>query len=127
MAIKFRGETYGELDFAKITPAEVSAIEKQVRMSWPKIKRAMQTCVCEHGKQAHERKDDQGELTDVTSCTSCACEELEPDIPSEVSTAMLWVSVKRHVPTVTFREVADTPYADLAADDEPAEEPENPT
>jgi hypothetical protein len=38
----------------------------------------------------------------------------------------VWLSIKRHLPTVTFRDVADTPYDELA-DDEPAQEPENPT
>jgi hypothetical protein len=128
MAIKFRGEKYAELDFNKITPGEVGALEKQVGMVFPKIRRAAEVCVCDHGRNDHLHKDDAtGEPTDDTSCVKCeSCDEHLPSLPSDVSTALVWLAIKRHLPTVTYREVADTSYDDLA-DDEPAQEPANPT
>ena len=127
MAIKFRGEKYADLDFSKITPGEVRILERQVGMEFPLIQRALKTCVCGHTRTDHEHKDAQAELTDDTSCVKCeACPEFAPKIPSDVSTTLMWLSIKRHLPTVTYREVEDTPYEDFA-DDDPAEEPENPT
>jgi hypothetical protein len=128
MAIKFRGEKYDDLDFNKITPGEVGALEKQVGMVFPKIRRAIDMCVCDHGREDHAHKDDAtGEPSDDTSCVKCeSCAEHLPSLPSGVNTALVWLAIKRHVPTVTYREVADTPYDELT-DDEPAQEPENPT
>jgi hypothetical protein len=83
--------------------------------------------VCDHGLEDHRHKDAAGELSDDTSCVKCSsCPEHSSSLPSDVNTALVWLSIKRHLPTVTFREVADTPYDELA-DDEPSQEPENPT
>jgi hypothetical protein len=126
MGIKFRGEKYDNLDFDKITPGEVGALEKQLQMEFPVIQFALKSCVCGHQRDAHLHKDDNAELTDDTSCTKCElCSDFSAKIPSSFSTALVWMAVKRRIPTVTYKEIADTPYDELADDE--AEEPANPT
>lgn len=128
MGIKFRGEKYATLDFEKITPGEVGALEKQLGMEFPVLQRALRACVCGHPRDRHEHKDDAGELTDDTSCVKCedeSCPEFSAKIPSTFSTALVWLAIKRRIPTLTFKEIADTPYDELADDE--AEEPANPT
>jgi hypothetical protein len=127
MGIKFRGETYADLDFNRITPGEVKVLERQVQMDFPTIQRALTICVCGHGRiESHTHKDDAATVTDETSCTKCeTCPQFMPKLPSDISTTLMWLAIKRHLPTVTYREVEDTPYEDFADDE--AEEPANPT
>ena len=128
MGLKFRGEKVSAMDFSKITPGEVRILERQVGMAFPLVQRAMKTCVCGHLRNDHDHKDDNAELTDDTACVKCdaSCDEFAPNVPSDVNTTLLWLGIKRKVPTVTYKEIEDTPYEDLA-DDEPDEEPANPT
>lgn len=128
MGIKFRGEKYDALDFNRITPGEVGALEKQLQMEFPLIQRALKTCVCGHLREDHVHKDDQAEVTDDTACVKCdgSCPEFAAKIPSGFSTALVWMAIKRRNPTLSFKDVADTPYEDLY-DDDPDEEPVNPT
>jgi hypothetical protein len=128
MAIKFKGESYPAIDMARLTPGEADAVERVTGLTLPKITRMGETCVCEHGKKAHEHKDAEGNQTDDTSCADCGCEQHESDLPSRVNTAFMWVGIKRKSPAVTFREVADQAFEDFGgADEEPPVDPTQPS
>jgi hypothetical protein len=111
--IQYAGKTYPVLDPEKFTPGETDAIERAVGMSFPKIRRMGDTCVCEHSAKQHD--------AETRACTLCSCDSHESDMPSRISTAMAWVSVKRGVPTLTFKEFSEgVTVADMYVD-EPAE------
>ena len=108
MKITFRGVTTEFVSQDKMTPGEIDAVERATGLTFGKIQRMGQTCVCDHPLDAHRHKDDvTGDVTDVTSCARCACEEFGPDVPSRVSTAFIWVSLRRADLTLKFADVSD--------------------
>ena len=119
MAIKFEGKTYPTIDPNELSPGEISDIEQATGLTYQKIRRMGEVCVCGDLKKYHEHKDAAGEFTEDTSCTSCAvCEQHEPDLPMSIQTAFLWVAIKKLSPDVRFADVAGTPMASLFVADE---------
>jgi len=127
MPIQFQGETYPMVAQDKMTPGEIDAVERATGLTFQKIRRMGETCVCDHGVRDHTHLDDQGEQTDDTSCKVCTdCDQHQPDLPSRISTAFVWVSIKRVNPAVKFSDVSDAPMTELFQPDaeEPAAEPD---
>jgi hypothetical protein len=126
MKIKFKDlEPTRHISQDKLTPGEIDAIERATGLTLAKIRRMGDTCVCEHPASAHQHKDDAtGDLSNGT-CTRCDCPGHEGDVPSRVSTAFIWISLRRAYPTLKFSDVSDVEGSDLStvAEDEVAEDP----
>lgn len=127
MAIRFQGQDYPAIDMGRLTPGEADAVERVTGMTLNKIKRAGATCVCEHGVKEHTHKDDAGNQTDDTSCTKCECEEHESDLPSRVNTAFIWISIKRKLPSVSYKDVADQAFEDFQGPGDDVADPTDPS
>jgi hypothetical protein len=118
MPINYGGKQYDIVSPDKMTPGEVDAVERATGLTFQKIRRMSDTCVCEHGLRDHTHKDDQGDIDKSdTSCTSCSCEKHEGDVPTRVTTAFMWVSVKRGDMSVKFSDVSDQPMDGLISED----------
>lgn len=115
MPIQFNGESYPVISQDKMTPGEIDAVERATGLTFQRITRLGQTCVCSHGAGFHRHLDGEGQPSDDTSCSveDCDCEQHEADLPTRVSTAFMWVSIKRGNPAVKYDEVANTPLAEL--------------
>lgn len=128
MKISFRGQTVDFVPQDKMTPGEVDAVERATDLTFQRIRRLGETCVCGHGLAPHRHKDDAGEFTGDTACTECDCARHISDMPTRISTAYMWVSIKRADPSVKFADVANTPQDELTVvDDEPEAVDANPT
>lgn len=124
---KFKGQHFRALGPSNpLSPGETEAVEKVVGKSFPRIRRMLDTCVCDHGSRDHMHKLDSGDVDpDNTACLKCDCPEMEADAPTNVLNAMSWVAIRRAVPTLTLAE-----YLNISPDDiEPdgAEESPDPT
>lgn len=122
-SIGYAGKTFPLIPEDKMMPSEIDAVERVTGLTLQKIRRMGQTCVCEHGVQAHTHKDAAGERdADDTSCAECDCPQHQGDVPMRVTTAFAWVSVKRGDPSVKYADFADGPLADWEVegdDDDP--------
>lgn len=120
MQITFRGKQYPFVPQDRLTPGEIDAVERATGLTFGRIQRSGQTCVCDHPRKDHQHKDDTtGEFTDVTTCDRCDCEEFAPDVLSRVSTAFLWVSLRRGDMTLKFSDVLEDESLVISPDDEP--------
>jgi hypothetical protein len=121
MPVLFEGEPYPIIAQDKLTPGEIDAVERATGLTLQKMRRMGQTCVCEHDYTLHAHKDAAGEQdAEDTSCTACGCLEHEGDQPSRVTTAFIWVSIRRVKANVTFANVSGS-VLEMEAD------PEDPT
>jgi len=112
-----------------MTPGEVDAIERVTGLTFQKIRRLGDQCVCDHPSGTHVHRDAEGVQTADTSCTAagCSCDAHSADLPMRISTAFAWVSIRRQMPAVTFQEVSDTPLSELEDEDAPAVDVVDPT
>ncbi len=117
MQITFRGVAYPVIPQDKLTPGEIDAVERATDLTFQKIRRMGDLCVCGHGSSAHRHRDDAGEFTDDTACTSCDCASHTSDLPTRISTAFMWVSIRRADPAVKFADVSDTPADEIGFSD----------
>jgi hypothetical protein len=127
MPIGYNGNTYPLVSQDKMTPGEIDAVERVTGLTLQKIRRMGATCVCDHDVSTHLHKDDDGEQTDDTSCTECSCVQHSGDVPTRVTTAFMWVSVKRGEPTLKYGDFADAPLSDWNITAEPEDEGTDPT
>lgn len=115
--IIFKGTKIPDLSAGSLKPSQVDAVEKVLGMSFPKIQRALELCVCGHGRKAHLTKDG-----DLGGCrlTDCDCDQHSPDVPTRLSFAFAWVAIREQFPDLTFDDLLDTPGDELEmeADDE---------
>jgi len=122
MPIGYAGKSYPFVPEDKMMPSEIDAVERATGLTLQKIRRMGQTCVCEHGVKAHTHKDAAGEEdTTDRSCEECDCPQHEGDVPTRVSTAFAWISVKRAVPALKYSDFADAPISDWEVEDDAAE------
>jgi hypothetical protein len=116
--INYGGKQFDVVSPDKMTPGEVDAIERATGLTFQKIRRMGETCVCEHGMRDHTHKDDAGDVVeDDTSCTVCSCEKHEGDVPTRVNTALMWVSIKRGDMSVKFSDVSNQPMDVFISED----------
>lgn len=131
MSYSIDGTTFDMVAQDKMTPAEIDAVERVSGLTFTKITRLGQTCVCDHSLTVtHLHKDADGTVKrDETSCAACDCDQFWPDLPTRVTTAFVWVSAKRAIPTITYDEVAAIPLDNLSGDESAAEQapPVDPT
>lgn len=126
MQVTFKGKTVPFVSQDKMTPGEIDAVERVTDLTLQRIRRLGETCVCGHGLDPHRHKDDAGKFTDDTSCASCECDQHVPDLPTRISTAFLWIALRRDDPSVKFADVSNVPQDELIfINDEPVDA--NPT
>ena len=114
--LRFRDQDFQQVSMDNLTPGEAAAVEGVTGLTFQKIRRLASLCVCEHSAVDHEDEGD-------NPCKSCGCAEFEADMPVVVSTALVWVSIKRADRSVKFADVSDTPYSQMVVvDDEDAAE-----
>jgi hypothetical protein len=111
--IEFQGRKVEMVDQNKLTPGEAAEIERVTGLTFQKIRFLSQFCVCECRADLHD--------AETTACggDGCRCVEFAADMPSSVSTALMYVSIKRGDHKVTFAQVSDTPFSDF--DEAPAD------
>ena len=118
--VTYAGQSVPLLAQEKMTPGEIDAIERVTGLTFQKIRRMSDTCVCAHGAKVHLHRNGAGDLDPTdTSCGTCDCDEHEPDLPISVGTAVVWVSVRRVIATVQFSDIESVPQDELYADLEP--------
>lgn len=125
MPVQYNGTTYPILTQDKLTLGEVAAVERVTGLTLTKIRRLGEKCVCGHGVPDHLRIGEDGEKTlQDTSCKVCDdCGRHEADMPTQVTSAFIWVSVKRGDHEVKFSDIeAAEDLFDVPVSDEPAEE-----
>jgi hypothetical protein len=118
MSYSINGISFDMVAQDKMTPAEIDAVERVTGLTFTKISRLGQTCVCEHSLTVtHIHKDAEGTVVrENTACVACDCDQFWPDLPTRVTTAFIWVSAKRAIPTITFEEVGAIPLDALGDD-----------
>jgi hypothetical protein len=126
MLIEFRGKKSPFIPQDKLTPGEIDAVERVTDLTFQKIRRLGDVCVCDHNVSAHRHKDDAAEFTDDLSCTICDCEGHQANLPTRVSTALMWVSIKRADPSVKYSDVSDCPLDEINLEDEGSADPTEP-
>ncbi len=123
MRVKFHDIEAEYIPQDRLTTGEVDAVEKVTGLTLQRIRRMSEQCVCEHGRKAHEHKGDDGEVVDDDrSCTECDCGKHQPDLPTKVSTAYVWVSLRRVDMSLKFADILAAPIADLQAVAEPEDD-----
>jgi heterodisulfide reductase subunit B len=112
-----------------ISPGETEAIEKAVGISFPRIRRMMDSCVCDHSSTDHRHKLDSGDLDpDNTACVKCDCPEYESDTPVAVMNAMSWIAIRRAIPTFKLSDFQNCSVDDIQPDaDGESPDPTEPT
>jgi hypothetical protein len=108
------GVTYEQIDQDRLTWAEIDAMERACGMTMAEVQRKSMTCVCAHYTVAHPKTDD------GTACTRCDCPEFAPAVPTRVTTAGLWVSMKRSNPTLTYEQAAQVSMDSIGFEDDEA-------
>lgn len=119
MSFSFDGTQFEMIQPDLMTPGEIDAVERVTGLTFQKISRLGQTCVCEHARVVHAQVAE-----DAVKCGGCDCDQFEPDMPTRVSSAFTWVSLKRVKPDARFEDIADAPLSTLHID---AESPADPT
>lgn len=84
---------------------EAAAVEKVVGRTMVQIAAMAQVCGCGHRLTDHKPVDPEDE--NDLRCSECGCDTPMPNTPADVARAMLWVSMKRANPELTFSEVGD--------------------
>lgn len=120
-----------DIEFALLTEddlmwAEADAVERVTGLTMAEIGARGQVCGCGDRMAAHKPVDPE-DLGQGFLC-SCGCDQPMPNLPSTVTQALLWVSMKRASPELTFRQVGETsmaqmtPLDDVGAPDPPVGE-----
>lgn len=108
--LRWNGTDYPVADLGSISPDEADKLERVVGMTLAKINRASQRCVCDHTATDHQHTDDDGNTTDDITCKACDCDTFEADMPAIVTTALMWLAIRRKDPQVTYRDIAGTAF-----------------
>lgn len=112
MPYTFQGETFDSVPLLKLSPSEIDQVERLTGISYQKLTRQLQTCVCEHflGDHVHFDKDGKADR-DNTACKSevCNCPMFSGDVSSRANFAMLFIAYKRHKPDARFEDVESVP------------------
>lgn len=120
--VTFEGKQVPLVPQDKLTPGEAAEVERVTGLTFQKIRFLSQFCVCEHRADLHD--------ADTTACNGdeCRCSEFSADMPMQVSTAFMYVSIKRAHHSVTFAQVSDTPFDEIDVDDseDDAQDPTEP-
>lgn len=132
MPIEFNGKTYPLVSNDKMTPGEIDAVERVTGLTFQKIRYMGSMCVCDHNVGAHTHRDEEGRVTDDSSCLAegCPCGAHAADLPTRVSTAFVWVAIKRSEPTTTFEQINSASVDELkisATDEDAAVDPTQPS
>lgn len=106
------GVVYDRLEQDRLTFAEIDAMERACGMTMAEVQRKAMTCVCAHYTAAHPK------TADGLACRICDCPEFSSVVPSRVTTAGLWVSMKRSNPTLTFEQAAQVDMESIVFADE---------
>ena len=124
MRLKQGDVEFDMLDENDLMWAEAAAIERVTGLTMVQISSMGQFCGCgtkenPHGLAQHRPKDP--EKPDVNLvCTFCGCDQPISNLPAEVSQAMLWVSLKRAQPELSFKDVGQMPAGSFTqVEDEP--------
>lgn len=120
----------GDLEFQLLSEedlmwAEADAVERVTGMTMAEIGAKGQVCGCGHRIAQHKPVDpDAEEKTFV--CVECQCDQPLPNLPSMVTQALLWVSMKRASPELSFSQTGQFAMADLTTvkDEDPPDPPE---
>lgn len=113
MKLKCGDVEFSMLDESDLMWSEADAIERVTGMTMVEIGSKGQVCGCGHRLSAHAPADN-------PVCTQCGCDQPASNVPSTVAQAMLWVSMKRANPELTFRQVGEMAAASFEqVDDEP--------
>lgn len=107
MPVQYNGAVYPILTQDKLTLGEVAAVEKVTGLNLTRIRRMGEKCVCDHGPTDHLRVDPESQqMLPDTSCKICEdCRRHEADLPTQVTAAFIWVSIRRGDPSVKFSDV----------------------
>lgn len=86
---------------------EADMVERVTGMTMVEIGARGQVCGCQHRLSQHRpvNADDDADLV----CESCGCDQPQPNVPSVVAQAMLWVSMKRAQPEMSFKDMGLLP------------------
>lgn len=104
MRLSHDGVEFEMLTEDDLTWVEADAVERVTGKTMMQIGAAAQVCGCGHRLAEHTPVgDDENDL----KCQVCGCDTVMPNTSSQVAQAMLWVSMKRSAPELTFREVGD--------------------
>lgn len=103
------------LDTDQLTWAEAATVERVTGMKMAEITVQGQVCACSHRLKQHDRDPETGERV----CAVCGCDTPMENVSIEVSQALVWVSMKRSQPELTFKQVGEMAAGALKPVDEP--------
>ncbi len=98
MRLKSGDLEFDMLDEEDLMWAEAAAIERVTGLTMVEIGARGQVCGCGHRLTQHTPDDN-------PVCNECGCDQPASNVPSEVAQAMLWVSMKRAQPELSFKDV----------------------
>lgn len=105
MRLSHDGVEFDMLSEDDLTWVEADAVERVVGMTMVQIGALAQVCGCGHRLSEHVPVDPEDE--DDLKCAACGCDTVMPNTPANVARAMLWVSMKRADPELSFRQVGE--------------------
>ncbi len=105
MRLSHDGVEFEMLTEDDLTWVEADAVERVVGKTMVQIGAAAQVCGCEHRLSDHVPVDPEDE--NDLKCNVCGCDTPMPNTPANVARAMLWVSMKRASPELSFAQVGD--------------------
>lgn len=105
MRLSHDGVEFQMLSDDDLTWVEADAVERVVGMTMVQISAMAQVCGCGHRLTDHTPVDPEDE--EDLKCQTCGCDTPMPNTPANVARAMLWVSMKRADPDLSFRQVGD--------------------
>jgi hypothetical protein len=107
---KIDDDEFDMLSESDLMWAEAAHLERVVGKTLAQIQAAGQFCGCDHHLSLHVR-DNPDDLESDIHCKTCGCENPAENVPIEVSQALMWISLKRVRPTVSFSEVGQMPMS----------------
>lgn len=122
MRLKHDDVEFDMLDEDDLLWAEADAVERVVGKTMVQIGAIAQVCGCTHRLAEHKPQDPEQPDADLV-CVQCGCDQPSSNTPASVAQAMLWVSMKRAQPNLTFKDVGQM----VASSFQPVEEPPDPT
>lgn len=117
---------HGDVEFDMLSEndlmwVEAEMVERVTGMTMVEIGAKGQICGCQHRLTEHKPVDP--EFPDRDLLCPCGCDQPSSNIPSVVAQSMLWVSMKRSQPELSFKDVGQM----AAASFEPIPESPDPT
>lgn len=105
MRLSHDGAEFDMLNEDDLTWVEADAVERVTGMTMVQIGAMAQVCGCGHRLAEHTPPDPEDE--NDLRCLACGCDTPTSNTKSQVAQAMLWVSMKRTDPELSFRQVGE--------------------